>query len=50
MSRMVLVVFDTLPLGAEFFILKMERGWQKGYVNHSESLSDAANYIVGFHN
>ena len=30
--------------------LKMERVWQKSYVNHAEAANDIADYIVGFYN
>ena len=36
---------------ARFFLnLKMERVWQKDYANHSEAMTDVADYIVGFYN
>jgi putative transposase len=28
----------------------MERVWQKDYANHSEAITDVADYIVGFYN
>jgi len=31
-----------------FLNLKMERVWQKDYANHSEAMTDVADYIVGF--
>ncbi|WP_411910623.1 IS3 family transposase [Paucibacter sp. DJ1R-11] len=30
--------------------LKTERVWQRDYANHAESLTDIADYIVGFYN
>ena len=33
-----------------FLNLKMERVWQKDYANHSEAMTDVADYIVGFYN
>ena len=33
-----------------FLNLKMERVWQKDYANHSEAVTDVADYIVGFYN
>ena len=33
-----------------FLNLKMERVWQKVYANHSEAMTDVADYIVGFYN
>ena len=33
-----------------FLNLKMERVWPKDYANHSEAISDVADYIVGFYN
>ena len=33
-----------------FLNLKMERVWQKAYANHSEAMTDVADYIVGFYN
>ena len=30
--------------------LKVERVWQKDYANHSEAITDVADYIVGFYN
>ena len=33
-----------------FLNLKMERVWRKEYANHSEAMTDVADYIVGFYN
>ena len=33
-----------------FLNLKMERVWQRDYVNHAEATSDIADYIVSFYN
>ena len=33
-----------------FLNLKMERVWQKDNANHSEAMTDVADYIVGFYN
>jgi putative transposase len=33
-----------------FLNLKMERIWQQDYANHSEAMTDVADYIVGFYN
>ena len=33
-----------------FLNLKMEGVWQKDYANHNESMTDVADYIVGFYN
>ena len=33
-----------------FLNLKVERVWQKDYANHSEAMTDVADYIVGFYN
>ena len=33
-----------------FLNLEMERVWQKDYANHSEAITDVADYIVGFYN
>ena len=33
-----------------FLSLKMERIWQKDYANHSEAMTDVADYIVSFYN
>ena len=30
--------------------MEMERVWQKDYSNHSEAMTDVADYIVGFYN
>ena len=33
-----------------FLSFKMERVWQKDYANHSEAMTDVADYIVSFYN
>jgi hypothetical protein len=33
-----------------FLSLKTQRVWQRDYVNHTEAMSDIANYIVAFYN
>ena len=33
-----------------FLSLKMERVWQEGCANHSETIHDVADYIVNFYN
>lgn len=33
-----------------FLNLEMERAWQKDYANHSEAMTDVADYIAGFYN
>jgi transposase InsO family protein len=33
-----------------FMNLKMARVWQKDYANHSQAMTDVADYIVGFYN
>ena len=33
-----------------FLNLKVERVWQRDYVNHAEAINDVADYIVNFYN
>ena len=42
--------WDNAVMERFFLNLKMERVWQKDYANHSEAISDIADYIVGFYN
>ena len=42
--------WDNAVMERFFLNLKMERVWQKDYANHSEAISDVADYIVGFYN
>ena len=41
---------DNAVMERFFLNLKMERVWQKDYANHSEAMTDVADYIVGFYN
>ena len=40
--------WDNSVMERFFLNLKMERGWQRDDANHGESMSDIADYIVGF--
>ena len=42
--------WDNAVMERFFLNLKMERVWQKDYANHSEAMTDVADYIVGFYN
>lgn len=42
--------WDNAVMERFFLNLKMERVWQKDYANHSEAITDVADYIVGFYN
>ena len=42
--------WDNAVIERFFLNLKMERVWQKDYANHSEAMTDVADYIVGFYN
>ena len=42
--------WDNAVMERFFLNLKMERVWQKAYANHSEAMTDVADYIVGFYN
>lgn len=42
--------WDNAVMERFFLNLKMERFWQKDYANHSEAMTDVADYIVGFYN
>ena len=42
--------WDNAVMERFFLNLKMERVWQKDYANHSEAMTDIADYIVGFYN
>ena len=42
--------WDNAVMERFFLNLKMERVWQKDYVNHAEATNDIADYIVGFYN
>ena len=41
---------DNAVMERFFLNLKMERVWQKDYANHSEAMTDVADYLVGFYN
>lgn len=42
--------WDNAVMERFFLNLKMERVWQRDYANHSEAMTDIADYIVGFYN
>ena len=42
--------WDNAVMERFFLNLKRERVWQKDYANHSEAMTDVADYIVGFYN
>jgi putative transposase len=42
--------WDNAVMERFFLNLKMERVWQKDYANHSEAITDVADYIVNFYN
>ncbi|BAU73215.1 transposase [Metapseudomonas furukawaii] len=42
--------WDNAVMERFFLNLKMERVWQLDYANHSEAMTDIADYIVGFYN
>ncbi|WP_376780397.1 IS3 family transposase [Stutzerimonas nitrititolerans] len=42
--------WDNAVMERFFLNLKMERIWQRDYANHSEAMTDIADYIVGFYN
>jgi putative transposase len=42
--------WDNAVMERFFLNLKMERVWQKDYANHSEAMTDVADYIIGFYN
>ena len=42
--------WDNAVMERFFLNLKMERVWQKDYANHTETINDIADYIVGFYN
>jgi transposase InsO family protein len=42
--------WDNAVMERFFLNLKMERVWQQDYANHSEAMTDVADYIVGFYN
>ena len=42
--------WDNAVMERFFLNLKMERVWRKEYANHSEAMTDVADYIVGFYN
>lgn len=42
--------WDNAVMERFFLNLKMERVWQRDYVNHEEAIADVADYIVGFYN
>ena len=42
--------WDNAVMERFFLNVKMERVWQKDYANHSEAMTDVADYIVGFYN
>ena len=42
--------WDNAVMERFFLNLKMKRVWQKDYANHSEAVTDVADYIVGFYN
>ena len=42
--------WDNAVMERFFLNLKMERVWHKDYANHAETISDIADYIVGFYN
>ena len=42
--------WDNSVMERFFLNLKMERVWQRDYVNHAEAINDVADYIVNFYN
>lgn len=42
--------WDNAVMERFFLNLKMERVWQRDYANHSEAMTDIADYIIGFYN
>ena len=42
--------WDNAVMERFFLNVKMERVWQKDHANHSEAMTDVADYIVGFYN
>lgn len=42
--------WDNAVMERFFLNLKMERVWQRDYANHTEAMTDIADYIVGFYN
>jgi putative transposase len=42
--------WDNAVMERFFLNLKMERIWQRDYVNHAEAIRDIVDYIVGFYN
>ncbi len=40
--------WDNAVMERFFLNLKMERVWQKDYANHSEAMTDVADYMLGF--
>ena len=42
--------WDNAVMERFFLNLKMERVWQRDYANHSEAITDVADYIVNFYN
>lgn len=42
--------WDNAVMERFFLNLKMERVWQKDYANHTEAITDIADYIVNFYN
>jgi len=42
--------WDNAVMERFFLNLKMERVWQRDYANHTEAMTDIADYIAGFYN